>query len=361
MRRRTDAGEAGPTLTFNSIRTEPAGDARSPHIARAPLCRLLLTSLGLKLIITPMLRARPISARAQAILFSLLLPVAAVAAENPLHVTLGATNQFELPYPIAEVYQIDAKLITVEFAKKTAFLRVTGQSIGDTTLSILDVYGNYHATPVRIVTRSVLSAYQWLMQNYATVPGISIAIDSNEARVSGELFSQRVKQELVENAQKIGYRCTAKLHPYVYQVLKIAPEPEPPPPPPPKPKPPSDSKFSMDEFRTSATYPGGGGAAIEDIPFAAYFTKLRDEIASKWVRLLESAGSFPRGTSVTIRFQITKNGRVSYAIAERSSGIESFDRIALGAVAAANPLDSLPSQLDSSTLTVYYRFTNLGR
>ncbi|MBI2838535.1 MAG: energy transducer TonB [Acidobacteria bacterium] len=281
---------------------------------------------------------------------------------QPLILTMGAPKEFELPYAIGDVYQVDPKLISVQFAKKTAFLKIEGRQICDTTVLILDVFGTYHSTPVRVVSNSTLTAYQWLVQNFAQVPGIAITIDSNRAKVRGEILSQRIREELEAKAKTVGYICEVRFHPFVYQVLKLEPEPEPtpPPPPPPRPKAPTESKFQMSEFWTSTSYPGGSLDDIEDLPFSTYLTRMRDEIASHWRRVLERVGTPGRAASVAVKLQIGRSGRVNFAVIEKSSGIERFDRTALDAIDSASPVDALPEQLDGNTLTVHYKFTYRG-
>lgn len=283
-------------------------------------------------------------------------------ADEPLILTMGAPKEFELPYPISDVFQVDLKMITVDYAKKTALLRIEGRSIGDTSVLVLDTFGNYHTTPVKVVGNSTLAAYQWLKQNFASVPGLSITVESNRAKASGEIFSQRVRQRLLDESHSIGFVSSVRLHPYVYQVLKLPPEPEPepPPPPPPRPKGPTESKFQLSEFWTSVTYPGGVPDDIEDLPFSSYLTRMRDKIAARWRDILAGGAARAGARSVGVRYQIQRNGRVSYAIIERPSGSEMFDRAALEAIDKASPLESLPDSLDGSTLTVHYKFTYRG-
>ena len=75
-----------------------------------------------------------------AVLCIFCLASAKLNADEPLLVlTIGASTEFELPYAVSEVYQVDEKAITVQFAKKTTLVRIEGQSIGDTSILLLDV------------------------------------------------------------------------------------------------------------------------------------------------------------------------------------------------------------------------------
>lgn len=289
-------------------------------------------------------------------LVSVASSVELFGAEQTLVLSLKSPKEFELPYPIGDVFQIDQKLIAVQFAKKTTLLRIEGLSFCETALVVWDAYGEYHTIPVKVVSSSALRAYDWLRQNFSRVPGLRIAIESNHARASGEIFSRRVQKQLQTSARSIGFVFDVRLHPSVYKVLNIAPEPIPQP----RPQFPAEGKYVPSEFSTSTTYPGRSASVSEDIPFSSYLIQVRDTVASSWREVLERVGRPQSSADVTVKFQINYDGRVSYAIIEKASGFSSFDSIALDAVGAASPLEPLPENLDSKVLNVHYRFSYKG-
>ena len=62
-------------------------------------------------------------------------------------------------------------------------------------------------------------------------------------------------------------------------------------------------------------------------------------------------------TRALVRFTINRDGRVSRIELERSSGNSSFDRAALRALYAANPLPPLPPAYRKNSLTVHLTFS----
>ncbi len=290
------------------------------------------------------------------VLASLVSPLDLRGAEETLVLSLKSPKEFELPYPIGDVFQIDQKLIAVQFAKKTALLRIEGLSFCETTLVVWDAYGEYHTIPVKVVSSSAMRAYDWLRQNFSRVPGLRITMESNHARAGGEIFSRRVQKQLQTSARSIGFVFDVRLHPSVYKVLNIAPEPIPQP----LSQFPTERTYVPSEFSTSTTYPGRSASVSEDIPFSSYLIQVRDTVASRWRDVLQRGGAPQSSADVTVKFQINYDGRVSYAVIEKASGFSSFDSIALDAVGAASPLDPLPENLDSKVLNVHYRFSYKG-
>jgi TonB family protein len=64
----------------------------------------------------------------------------------------------------------------------------------------------------------------------------------------------------------------------------------------------------------------------------------------------------PPGTRTRVGFVILKSGKVERIQLEESSGISSFDRAALRAMYAANPLPPLPPAYGKPSLTVHLSF-----
>jgi TonB family protein len=100
----------------------------------------------------------------------------------------------------------------------------------------------------------------------------------------------------------------------------------------------------------------GGDSRIPGIPsdfhFAYYVQRMLALIESRWYKPATAAG-----TSCRLRFTINREGRLSRIELESSSGNSSFDRAALRALYAANPLPPLPPGYAKSTLTVHLTFS----
>jgi len=152
------------------------------------------------------------------------------------------------------------------------------------------------------------------------------------------------------------------------------PKPEPVATAPPKedvPKASADAMRAADSVATPApTSPpvetgGGGGRGLSvgentgagapgipaDFHFTYYVERMLALIESRWYK-----PSAPLGTRARVRFVILKSGKVEGIQLEESSGISSFDRAALRALYAANPLPPLPPAYGKPSLTVHLSF-----
>jgi len=65
----------------------------------------------------------------------------------------------------------------------------------------------------------------------------------------------------------------------------------------------------------------------------------------------------PPGTTARVRFVIRSDGRLEGIALESSSGVPSFDRAALRALYASNPLPPLPPAYRKPSLMVHLAFT----
>jgi TonB family protein len=103
----------------------------------------------------------------------------------------------------------------------------------------------------------------------------------------------------------------------------------------------------------------GGGADAGQVPgipsdfhFTYYVQRMLALIEQRWYK-----PPVPEGTEARARFTINREGRLSRIELESSSGNSSFDRAALRALYAANPLPPLPPAYRKSTLTVHLTFS----
>ena len=152
------------------------------------------------------------------------------------------------------------------------------------------------------------------------------------------------------------------------------PEPEPVATAPPKedaPKASADAMRAADSVVTPAPTPppvdtgGGGGRGLSvgentggaapgipaDFHFTYYIERMLALIESRWYK-----PSAPPGARARVRFVILKSGKVEGIRLEESSGNSSFDRAALRAMYAANPLPPLPPAYGKQSLTVHLSF-----
>ncbi len=118
------------------------------------------------------------------------------------------------------------------------------------------------------------------------------------------------------------------------------------PTPPPAPPTGGGSGLSVGE-----TVEGGGSGIPADFHFTYYVERMLALIESRWYK-----PAAPPGTRARIQFVILKSGRVEGIRLEESSGLPSFDRAALRAMYAANPLPPLPPAYGKPSLTIHLSF-----
>lgn len=101
---------------------------------------------------------------------------------------------------------------------------------------------------------------------------------------------------------------------------------------------------------------GNDGQQMPGIPsdfhFAYYVQRMLALIESRWYK-----PAAPAETRALVRFTINRDGRVTRIELESSSGNSSFDRAALRALYAANPLPPLPPAYRKPSLTVHLTFS----
>ena len=97
---------------------------------------------------------------------------------------------------------------------------------------------------------------------------------------------------------------------------------------------------------------GADVAAFDtDFPFSYYVQQLVSLIGANWFR-----PDAPDGSVCTVSFRIQRSGQVSDVSVESSSGVSYYDRAAVRAVYAANPLPPLPTDYRNEQLGVHLRF-----
>ena len=130
----------------------------------------------------------------------------------------------------------------------------------------------------------------------------------------------------------------------------------------PVPTPPPSSADDADD----AGGGGGGGRGLSvggetsgatsgipsDFHFTYYVDRMLALIESRWYKPV-----VPVGTRARVGFTILKDGRLEGIRLEESSGMPSFDRAALRAIYAANPLPPLPPAYGKPSLTIHLSFS----
>ena len=144
---------------------------------------------------------------------------------------------------------------------------------------------------------------------------------------------------------------TAAIVPEVSEDAMAAPESEPPRSPtavpPTDPTPGGGRGLSLGE---------GAGSRVPGIPadfhFTYYIERMLALIEARWYK-----PAAPPQTRALVRFRILRDGRLEAIDLEQSSGLPSFDRAALRALYAANPLPPLPPAYGKQSLTVHLSFS----
>jgi TonB family protein len=119
----------------------------------------------------------------------------------------------------------------------------------------------------------------------------------------------------------------------------------------PAPPPPSDTQGGATRGLSLGASAGMPGIPL-DFQFTYYVERMLALIESRWYK--PPVTGTPRAR---VRFTIARSGRVDGIRLEQSSGLPSYDRAALRALYAANPLPPLPPAYPKATLTVHLTFS----
>ncbi|HYC93288.1 MAG TPA: TonB family protein, partial [Thermoanaerobaculia bacterium] len=122
------------------------------------------------------------------------------------------------------------------------------------------------------------------------------------------------------------------------------------------PAPPRTSNQPPATATTTAPEVAIGGSGITgleggDFPYSLYIQGMHRKIGSNWFRP-QVAG----GAAVIIYFRILRDGTITEAKVETSSGNPTFDRAALSAVRSSSPLNPLPFAYSGNYLGVHLTF-----
>ena len=98
---------------------------------------------------------------------------------------------------------------------------------------------------------------------------------------------------------------------------------------------------------------GVSGATLDDADFkySYYIERMLVAIGMNWFKPAQAGDVSP-----VIHFRIERDGTISDASVERSSGLPFVDRAALRAVVTSSPLPPLPSEYGGSQLGVHLKF-----
>lgn len=106
---------------------------------------------------------------------------------------------------------------------------------------------------------------------------------------------------------------------------------------------------------TAVEVPVGGSGVVGleggDFPYSLYITGMQRKIGSNWFR-----PQIASGAATNIYFRIQRDGTISEAKVETSSGNGTFDRAALSAVRSSSPLNPLPFAYSGTYLGVHLTF-----
>jgi TonB family protein len=106
---------------------------------------------------------------------------------------------------------------------------------------------------------------------------------------------------------------------------------------------------------TAVEVPIGGSGVVGleggDFPYSLYIQGMQRKIGSNWFR-----PQIASGAATNIYFRIQRDGTISEAKVETSSGNGTFDRAALSAVRSSSPLNPLPFAYSGTYLGVHLTF-----
>jgi TonB family protein len=122
----------------------------------------------------------------------------------------------------------------------------------------------------------------------------------------------------------------------------------------PKPAAPATSTAPAVPGTTTDVPIGGSGiTGLEggDFPYTLYIQGMHRRIGSNWFRPQVAAG-----TTSIIYFRIQRDGKITDAKVETSSGNGTFDRAALSAIRSSSPLNPLPYAYNGTYLGVHLTF-----
>lgn len=124
-------------------------------------------------------------------------------------------------------------------------------------------------------------------------------------------------------------------------------------PAPPKPTPAASLPGTAPGTTTDVPVGGSGVTGLEggDFPYTLYIQGMHRRIGSNWFR--PQSGS---GAPAVVYFRILRDGTVTDARIETSSGNSTFDRAALSAVRSSSPLTPLPYGYAGTYLGVHLTF-----
>ncbi len=152
-----------------------------------------------------------------------------------------------------------------------------------------------------------------------------------------------------------------KLNPKPVPSARAMPEPfaKKKPVPTPAPTPPASPALDLPTAGASGGTPdasslsfGTSVAALDvDFPFAFYVDQMLTLIGGNWLKP-EAA----EGTASVVAFNIQRDGRITDVKLISASGVGIYDRAAVRAVYAANPLPPLPPEFSGGQLGVHLRF-----
>jgi TonB family protein len=107
--------------------------------------------------------------------------------------------------------------------------------------------------------------------------------------------------------------------------------------------------FSADSSRTTSALTDG------DFRFAYYLAAIRNKIGSRWVPPPE-VDARGRPVKTVLYFRVQRDGKISQATVESSSGYAFFDQTAMRALLSAAPLPPLPAGYTDNYLGVHFGF-----
>lgn len=228
-------------------------------------------------------------------------------------------------------------------------------------LVALAVYGTFHATAPK-AARMVNIQFAGTPSAAAAPPRGVTAPAARPKPVEAPKIEEPKKsieepKPVVEQKPAKPEKNTVPLSPFGRSTKKGSETPAPAKTPPPAPP----STGTAPSGSQATGLPGGadvpvGGAGVTgfeggDFPYAIYIQGMQRRVGTNWFR-----PQVAPGTTTLIYFRILRNGTITEARVEKSSGNSTFDRAALSAVRSSSPLNQLPFGYQGTYLGVYLTF-----
>lgn len=220
-------------------------------------------------------------------------------------------------------------------------------------LTGLAVYAAMHATaptPATMVSIQFASMPQPAARPRSATPSQKPKIEEPKPKIEEPKPKIEEPKPVVEKPPQKVEKNTVPLSPFGRSTKKGS---EAPPVAKPAAAPPPGSAAASTTTAVEVPVGGSGVTGLEggDFPYSLYIQGMQRKIGSNWFR-----PQLVSGAATLVYFRIQRDGTISEAKVETSSGNGTFDRAALSAVRSSSPLNPLPFAYSGNYLGVHLTF-----